>query len=416
MDQITVIHITDMPQNKGSRLPTFVFAFTLLLLSGILAQDAFATTADTNTSVTTPNGTATVNATATTGESAKVFLNDKFDKDLQGWSDYGYPGYTVTLDPTTGQSAPSANISGDVFLGFCSYHGMAKAVDISTYSGGPLTMAFDWRASSSSGGAGLTTQAEVRVDNADTGTQLFTHRLVNSGVSDTGWQSYSNDISSYVAGVKKIQIDLYLYDCWDANWNENNWYDNISLFTGNTVPPGVTINLGASTATAGTNSTVTSSTSITASNNTASEIIASAQQELDDAQQSLSTATAILDTVNQTTGSALSTSLSDAQHAIGIVQFIISSPVGAVNAVADTADYALSQVITPDKQVIINHAISEENGILFAAEQDVSTMIASVNQTASTPQQTSALTDAQQKLSAARYELSTIQQEISQSP
>lgn len=416
MDQITVIHITGMPQDKSNRLPTLVFAFTMLLLSGILAQNIFATTVDTNTSVTTPNGTATVNATATANGTPIVFLNDKFDKDLDGWSHYGYPGYTITLDSTTGQPAPSANISGDAWQGICSYHGMAKAVDISTYPGGPLTLAFNWRASSSSGGASVTTQAEVRVDNADTGQQLFTHRLVSSGISDTGWQSYSNDISSYVTGVKKIQIDFYLYDCWVVNWNENNWYDNISLFTGNTIPAGVTINLGASTTTAGTNSTITASTGITTPNNTASTIISSAQQELAAAQQSLSTATSILDTVNQTTGSALSTSLSNAQYAIGTVQFIVSNPVGAVNAVANTADYALSQVITPDKQVIINHAIAEENGILFTAEQDVSTMIASVNQTASTPQQTSALVDAQQKLSAASYQLSTIQQEISQSP
>ena len=261
-----------MKNRHNKCLFAIIIASAILSSFGILAQSVFATATSISNSVTTSNGNTTVsdNTTVSISGNPTVFLNDRFDTDLEGWTHYGYPGYVISLDTTTGQSTPSANISGDAWLGICSNHGMAKTVDIGTYLGGPLTLAFNWRASSTSGGAGLTTQAEVRVDNADTGEQLFTHRLVNSGISDTGWQYYSTDISSYVKSVKKVQIDLYLYDCWVANWNENNWYDNVSLFTGTTIPPDVTINANASTTTTteGTSISVTASNgNATASNN-----------------------------------------------------------------------------------------------------------------------------------------------------
>lgn len=166
-----------------------------------------------------------------TCSSSNVFLNDTFDTDLAGWQHYGDPGYVVSLDTTTGQPVPSANISGDAYLGICSRHGMTKAVDISTYSGGPLTLALNWRASSSAAGSSHTTLAEVRIDNADTHTQLFVHRLADT-TGDTGWQQYFTDISSFVSVTPRIQVDLYLYDCWAANYNEENWYDNVQLFAG----------------------------------------------------------------------------------------------------------------------------------------------------------------------------------------
>jgi hypothetical protein len=179
---------------------------------------------------------ATLDQQAAPGQTNRVFLHDTFDTDLAGWQHFGYPGYVVSLDATNGQPSPSANISGDTYLGICSNHGMAKVVDISNYHGEPLTLAFDWRASSSPANVGLTTQAEVSVDNADTGQQLFVHRLVRSDIGDTGWQHYSTNISKSVSGVSHVRIDLYLYDCWVVDYNEKNWYDNISLFKGKTLP------------------------------------------------------------------------------------------------------------------------------------------------------------------------------------
>ena len=183
---------------------------------------------------------ATPSANPPTG--THTFLNDTFDTNISGWQPYGATGYHLALDSTTGVPSPSAHISGDAWFGNCSKHGMYKVVDISSYTGGPVMLAFNWRASSAG-----ETQAEVRVDNADTGTPLLIYRLANSGVSDTGWQHYSNDISNLISGQQRLQIDLYLYDCWAANYNENNWYDNISLAwnTSSPSPPNAPTGLSA---------------------------------------------------------------------------------------------------------------------------------------------------------------------------
>ncbi len=165
-----------------------------------------------------------------------VLLNDTFNNDLNGWQYFGSPGYALTLDSTTGQPAPSANISGDAWTGVCSPFGMNKTVNISQYVSGPLTLAFNWRAASSYTGS-VTTNAFVDVYDAATGKQLFTQQLVGGGTYDSGWQYYTKDISQYIKAPKFITIKLYLYDCWSTNWNENNWYDNVQLFEG-TLPPG----------------------------------------------------------------------------------------------------------------------------------------------------------------------------------
>ena len=203
-------------KNHNKYFLSLVFTSIIVLLFGVTEHGVFA-------------------QIAVAANSPKVFLNDTFNTDLQGWQHYGKPGYTINLDTSTGVPSPSANISGDdVPDGTCQAHGMYKIVDISKYSSGPLTLAFNWRASSTSGTH--TTVAEVQVDDAITGNQLFVHRLVTSAAYDTGWQFYSTDISSYVKGVNTIQTDLYLYDCWDTDWSQNNWYDNIQLFKG-TYPP-----------------------------------------------------------------------------------------------------------------------------------------------------------------------------------
>lgn len=189
------------------------------------------------------SGTASARTPPLTSTS-KLFLNDTFDSGLEGWQHYGNTGYDVTTDNSTGVPAPSAHISGFAYLGNCSKHGMAKSIDISGYTGGPLLLKFNWRASSTSGVDSTT--AEVRVDDASTGSQLFVHRLTNnSAVLDTNWQYYSVDISPYVAGHPKIQVDMYLFSCWDTDYHLNNWYDNIALVQG-TSPPSAPSGLAAS--------------------------------------------------------------------------------------------------------------------------------------------------------------------------
>lgn len=185
-------------------------------------------------------------ADATSGTN-QTFIDDAFGTGLSGWQYYGNPGYQLSLDSSTGVPAPSAHISGDAYLGNCSAHGMSKVVDLSSYSGGTLTLGLNWRASSS---GGSTTEAAVSIDDADTGSRLFLYQLAHDSSSpDTSWQYYSVNIANYVPADKKIQVNLFLYDCWQANYDENNWYDNISLVWNNSpVPPNAPTGLNATVA------------------------------------------------------------------------------------------------------------------------------------------------------------------------
>ena len=173
------------------------------------------------------------------------FLNDSFDNGLAGWTYFGDTGYQLTLDITTGQPAPSAHISGDAWLSECSIHGMSKVVTISNLTG-PLILSVNYRAASDI--SDVTTNAEVNVVDPATNAVLFTHRLVNGGTTDSGWQSYSMNIATSVNGKSRIVLEFNLYDCWSADWHENNWYDNVRLYETTTysAPPGAPTNLSAS--------------------------------------------------------------------------------------------------------------------------------------------------------------------------
>ena len=150
--------------------------------------------------------------------------NDTFSgPSLDGWSYFGASGYSLGTDSTTGNPAPSAHISGDTVCCPVTQDGMQKNV---TWSGdGSFVLSFDWRASSSYTGS-ATTNAQVNVSDASTGKVLFSYQLFVGG-GDTGWKSYSDNISSYVQGHGDLNIKLYLYDAWSANWDQQNWYDNM---------------------------------------------------------------------------------------------------------------------------------------------------------------------------------------------
>jgi len=158
--------------------------------------------------------------------SQRDFIYDKFDSGLDSWTYWGDSGYSLTLDSGTGQPSPSARISGD---GFVVNGGIQKVADISSWTGtGELTLSFNWRAASGTSGSSVT-NAQLKIEDANLGTQLYAETLVAGGTTDTGWRSYSKDISTIVKGHVSIRIILYLHDGWIANWNQQNWYDNVRL-------------------------------------------------------------------------------------------------------------------------------------------------------------------------------------------
>ncbi|HEV2192378.1 MAG TPA: YncE family protein [Nitrosopumilaceae archaeon] len=168
-----------------------------------------------------------------------VLLNDGFDNGLNGWTFFGDIGYyKLNLDTATGRPPPSANIDGEVARGGCSKEGMQKVVDISSYRGGPLTLAFNYRVMSTfSSPYFKVTHAIVSVVDPNTGADLFTYFLNHGTVTDSDWQYFSTDISSFVSGKSAIKLQLYHGDCWYSTYAANNWYDNVQLVAGTPPPP-----------------------------------------------------------------------------------------------------------------------------------------------------------------------------------
>ena len=102
--------------------------------------------------------------------------------------------------------------------------------NVSWSGSGSFSVSFNFRANSSYSGSS-TTNANINVTDANTGTVLY-HDALFSGGYDSGWQTFSQNLSSYVQGHTSIKIELYLFDAWQANWKEQNWYDNILVSTG----------------------------------------------------------------------------------------------------------------------------------------------------------------------------------------
>src|SRR5206468_9733879 len=98
------------------------------------------------------------------------------------------------------------------------------------------------------GSGDVKTNGSVTVLDSATNAVLFTRRLVNEENTDSRWQTYSMSIATSVNGKSRIVLEFTLYECWSADWHENNWYDNVRLYETTTysAPPGAPTNLSAS--------------------------------------------------------------------------------------------------------------------------------------------------------------------------
>ena len=184
---------------------------------------------------------------------------------MDGWQEYSFIGtssssyttfenYDLTLDSTTGSPAPSAHISGD---GYESRSGIYKIVDISSINNNsPLYLSFDYRATSVYPDVTLT-NTHLEVYDEVTGDKLYTEALIVEGTRDSGWQRYSTDISSITSGYDSIKIVLHVSDRGYGDFDQQNWYDNITLGTYlidniapiiTTSPSEITLEVGTTTA------------------------------------------------------------------------------------------------------------------------------------------------------------------------
>jgi len=154
-------------------------------------------------------------------------FQDTFSSGLDGWSYAGHSGYTLTTDSSTGQPAPSALISGDCSA--CGQVQMQKTITLDSLpSGTPYVLSFWWRAKSSTT-LSTVTNAQVAIIQVGSDTVLYQANLVEGGTTDTGWKYFSTDITSALGGATNIQIWLYMNDAWSTNWNQENWYDDVSI-------------------------------------------------------------------------------------------------------------------------------------------------------------------------------------------
>ncbi len=184
----------------------------------------------TNEGTITPTITPTITST--------ILFSDEFNSGVGDWEKYSkiavhqgglapFDNYNLSRDSTIGKPFPSAHISGD---GFASNSGIQKTVDISSVDGSPLYLSFDYRATSNYAASSVT-NTRLNISDGVTGETLHSEGLIAGGTRDSGWQSYNTDISTMTSGHDSITIQLYLSDSWSTNWNQQNWYDNITLST-----------------------------------------------------------------------------------------------------------------------------------------------------------------------------------------
>ena len=108
-----------------------------------------------------------------------------------------------------------------------------KTVGISSVSeGSPLYLSFDYRATSEYTDSSIT-NAHLEIHDEVTGETLYDYVLFDGGTRDSGWQSYNADISSSVSEHDFITVWLYMNDYLSGDFDQQNWYDNITLGTQN---------------------------------------------------------------------------------------------------------------------------------------------------------------------------------------
>ncbi len=172
-----------------------------------------------------------------------TLFSDEFNSGVGDWEKYSKTGvysgitaferYNISTDSTMGKPAPSIKISGD---GFVSQSGIQKTIDVSSVNDRPLYLSFDYRAVSGYISSSVT-NANLGIYDGTTGEQLYHKSLIAGGTLDSGWNNYQKEISNVILNHDTITIKLYMHDSWSTNWNQQNWYDNITL---STVQPGQT--------------------------------------------------------------------------------------------------------------------------------------------------------------------------------
>ncbi|MCD6422073.1 DUF2341 domain-containing protein [bacterium] len=151
----------------------------------------------------------------------QVFLvYSTFDSDLEGWEYYGCSGYHASLDLSEGNPPPSVHISGDDFA--CNA-GIRKLVEKEESVG--LAVELDYRAKSRYRGSTVTNARVQFMDEA--GNKITEVALVAGGTYDTGWDHGIVKKYTELQGYTKVYVYLNLRDGWSANWNQENWYDNV---------------------------------------------------------------------------------------------------------------------------------------------------------------------------------------------
>ncbi len=129
-------------------------------------------------------------------------------------------GYSARISKTEGDPAPSVFISGDGFeVDGVIYRNIEKQ------AGKELNISVDIRAASGYSGS-VVTNANVWICN---GKKLaYRYIFVKGGKTDTGWATY-NITTTNTSSLTNVTIMFGLSDGWIANWNQQNWYDNISI-------------------------------------------------------------------------------------------------------------------------------------------------------------------------------------------
>jgi len=180
--------------------------------------------------------TATTSVSVIPSGTYTVFVNDNFSSGVSGWIYSETPcssggQYTGGTDGTTGNPAPSLNISKNDCNAPCAGSFEARFSKTITF---PTTVyqiqiSFDWRASSNTSLSSVTNSGLTIIDNTNS-TTIFSGCLSPcGGTTDTGWQSYTNTFT-ICNGTNSITVQLRTYDVWTATpWCKNNWWDNVVI-------------------------------------------------------------------------------------------------------------------------------------------------------------------------------------------
>ena len=168
--------------------------------------------------------TRTVNVVSTPPADTTL-IYDTFDDTTENWQYFGVSGYSMSHSTEHGGSI---HLSGNSFAHPYTNQGLEKTVDISGVSDS-LVLSLDYRAKSNFAGSAVTNTV-LAVHDGATDELLYSNKLAwGVGTQDIGWKSFEQDILSQVQGHDSITIKLFIVDAWNANWNQQNWYDNIKL-------------------------------------------------------------------------------------------------------------------------------------------------------------------------------------------